>query len=69
MLNLSSQFNLTFFNKSENYERVTIPESSDVTHVTITLPAVDTSGYLSCRISSSNAVKFYVDKISIKPNL
>ena len=59
-------FNVSFFNSSTNYQKVTIPQSDEVTHVELTLTP-DTTGYLSIRISATSNTNFYCDNISIIP--
>ena len=64
--NLADSFKISLFNGSDNYQRVTIPASTEVTQVEITLTA-DNAGYLSIRSSTTNGAKFYFDNISITP--
>ena len=65
--NIGPSFKVSFFHTSSNYQRVTIPESDEVTPVEITLTPDSSEAYLSCRVSNSNGVKFYCDNIRITP--
>ena len=66
--NLADSFKISFFNGSDNYQRVTIPASTEVTQVSITLTA-NNEGYLSIRLSTTTGGKFYFDNISITPTV
>ncbi len=65
--NLGPSFRMSFFHTSSNYQRVTIPESDEVTPVELTLTPDNIEAYLSCRVSTTGGAKFYCDNISIIP--
>ncbi len=64
--NIGDDVVVILFNGSTNSQRVTVPQSDEVTPIELTLTA-DNEGYLSIRIGSITNCKFYCDNISIIP--
>ena len=65
ILNLGPSFNIQFFNGTNNHTTISIPESTDVTHVELTLTLDTNYSYLSCRVRNTTNVKFYWDNIKM----
>ena len=66
--NVGPSFKISFFGSSDNNQKVTIPESNEVTHVELTLTA-DNSNYLDIRVAATDGAKFYWDHASITPTV